>query len=181
MQHHTAIGQADADLTSATMALESLLSRSNLTPAQRRDFRAALKRVREAARSVGRHIAYGDEDLDGGGSVIDTDERTALLAEIERLKMILDRPDPHDFMVASEIEARYQMVLWGTGDGFPTAFNGTSDSAFVYLIAYLAGKVAATPDDDVEKKLHRVTTVAAAAANWHLIVSRRDRALDEKQ
>jgi hypothetical protein len=105
----------------------------------------------------------------GGG----LDDRDELIAEVQRLRAILDRPDPHDFITASEVEARYQMVLWGDGDGFPTAFNGTDDSAFVYLLAYLAGKVAATPDDDLDKKLHRITTIAAAAANWHLTVSRR--------
>lgn len=55
---YTDIGQADADLTSARMALDALLGRGDLTPAQRRDFAAALKATQRAARAVGRHIDY---------------------------------------------------------------------------------------------------------------------------
>ncbi len=94
-------------------------------------------------------------------------------AELRRLRSIIDRPDPHDFMAASEIEARFQLDKWGTTDGFPTAFDNTDDPAFAYLIGYLTGKVAATPDDNLDKKLHRVTTIAAAAANWHAAIIRR--------
>lgn len=96
-----------------------------------------------------------------------------LRQERDRLRAILDRPDPEKFIEASVIEARFQMDLWGTTEGFPTAFDGQEDHHFVYLVAYLAGKVAATPDEDREKKLHRITTVAAAAANWHIVASAR--------
>jgi hypothetical protein len=97
----------------------------------------------------------------------------AARSELARLRSIIDRPDPHDFMAASEIEARFQLDKWGTTEGFPTAFDNTDDAAFVYLIAYLTGKVAATPDHDLDKKLHRVTTIAAAAANWHAAILER--------
>jgi hypothetical protein len=94
-------------------------------------------------------------------------------AEVRRLKAILDHPDPRHFVEASVIEAKFQMQLWGTTEGFPTAFDGQEDHHFVYLIGYLTGKVAATPDSDREKKLHRITTIAAAAANWHIVASAR--------
>jgi hypothetical protein len=97
----------------------------------------------------------------------------ALQREVDRRRSIIDRPDPHDFMVASEIEARFQLDKWGTADGFPTAFDNTDDPAFVYLIVYLVGKVTATDDENLDKKLHRVTTIAAAAANWHAAILKR--------
>ncbi len=113
--------------------------------------------------------------LTGGGPAVEpiTQCIEGQAAELARLRSIIDRPDPYDFMAASEIEARFQLDKWGTTDGFPTAFDNTDDPAFAYLIGYLTGKVAATPDDNLDKKLHRVTTIAAAAANWHAAIIRR--------
>lgn len=55
---YTAAGQADADLASAGQSLEDVLRRSDLTPAQRRDFTAALGWTRRAARAITRHVDY---------------------------------------------------------------------------------------------------------------------------
>ena len=52
---YTDAGYADADLTSAQMALRSVLTR-DLTPSQRRDFTAALRWTTRAAMAVSRHI-----------------------------------------------------------------------------------------------------------------------------
>ena len=92
-----------------------------------------------------------------------------LEAEVARLRAIMDRPDPHDFIVATEIEARFQLDKWGDQDGQPTAFDGTDDADFYRLIQHLATKAMLTTEDEGrEKKLHRITTVAAAACNWHM-------------
>lgn len=53
---YTAAGRADADLTSAGMALEQVLNRSDLTPTQRLDLNAALRATRKAWGQVARHV-----------------------------------------------------------------------------------------------------------------------------
>lgn len=96
-------------------------------------------------------------------------ERDGLRGEVERLRAIMDRPDPRDFLAATEIEARFQLDKWGDERGRPTAFGGSSDADFERLIHHLCTKALyTTPDEGVEKKLHRITTVAAAACNWHM-------------
>lgn len=55
---YTAIGQADADLTSAIMAIGRLLGREDLTASARKDFGVALRSAQRAARAVGRHVDY---------------------------------------------------------------------------------------------------------------------------
>jgi hypothetical protein len=102
-------------------------------------------------------------------------------AEVDRLRAIMDRPDPHEFLVATEIEARYQLDRWGDEAGQPTAFGGTADSDFYRLIQHLASKaMLTTPDEGLEKRLHRITTVAAAACNWHRRESAAAAALQRK-
>jgi hypothetical protein len=59
MQDYTSAGQADADLTSALAALDDVLRRDSLTPAQRRDFTAARHWTARASRAVSRHMDYG--------------------------------------------------------------------------------------------------------------------------
>lgn len=58
----TPAGQAEADLSSAAMALEDALKRDDLTFAEQQDFHAALRGVRRAWRSIARHV---DVDLPG--------------------------------------------------------------------------------------------------------------------
>jgi hypothetical protein len=87
----------------------------------------------------------------------------------------------HDFVRAVVLEAAHQRERWGTEHD-----AGKTDADWFWLIGYLAGKalwnpgdmgdmVAAFVGDDaagakalLEKKLHRIITIAAAAANWHL-------------
>jgi len=78
---------------------------------------------------------------------------------------ILETPDPHDFWEASKIEAQYQEAYWGKkGD------EGKTDADWFWLIGYLAGKALHNPGGEHQKKLHRITTIAAAAKNWHAAV-----------
>lgn len=81
-----------------------------------------------------------------------------LRAEVARLRAIIDRPDPTDFVNATIQEARYQLIYWGD--------NAWHDNeGWFWLLGYLGGK--ALREDGPEKRLHRVTAVAAACANWH--------------
>lgn len=85
-----------------------------------------------------------------------------LRAELQRVKAILDQPDPHDFMLASEIEARFQRVRWAAdGD------EGKTDADWMWLIGALASKAVHNPGGDEAKRLHHITAVSAAACNWH--------------
>lgn len=82
--------------------------------------------------------------------------------EIENLQQIVDSPDPKNFLEATEKEAKHQNMRWGTTDD-----AGKTDADWFWLIGYLAGKVLHTTPEDLEKRLHRITTIAAAASNWH--------------
>lgn len=103
-----------------------------------------------------------------------------LTDEVERLRAIVDSPDPRYFFWACEQEARYQRVKWPGPQGFdPSAFGSSDDQDYVFLCAYLCGGAAKTPDGEPGsperlKKLHRITAAAAALANWHEEVKNRD-------
>lgn len=88
------------------------------------------------------------------------DKIAALRAEVSRLRAIVDSPDPHDFWPASEKEAQFQQVRWGNdGDA------GKTDADWFWLIGHVGTKVLYA--QTTEKKLPRITTIAAAAKNWH--------------
>jgi hypothetical protein len=67
----------------------------------------------------------------------------------------------HDFTKAVVLEAVHQRERWPDGHD---ANKGHED--WFWLIGYLAGK-ALRPEQSNEKRLHRIITIAAAAANWH--------------
>jgi hypothetical protein len=78
----------------------------------------------------------------------------------------INSPELLDFVRAVHNEALHQRERWGIeGDA------GKSDADWLWLIGYLAGKALHNPPKDdmapVAAKLHRIITVAAAAANWH--------------
>lgn len=97
-------------------------------------------------------------------------DEAALVSEVERLRAdnrrlrgILDQPDPAEFMYATEVEMRYQQAHWGEEHD-----SGKVDADWFWLIGYLAGKALHRGEDDGrDKLLHRITTVSAAAGNWH--------------
>lgn len=116
-------------------------------------------------------------------------------AELEAARADLAKintPEVNDFLKAVELEAKHQRLRWGTShDG------GKTDADWFWLIGYLAGKALHNPDvpevpeaggmergmhpeidlflnlrDErakkvLDKQLHRIITVAAAALNWH--------------
>lgn len=108
----------------------------------------------------------------------------ALRAERDRFDTRLNTPEIHDFGQAVVLEAAHQRERWAADD------PRKGDSDWFWLIGYLAGKALHTPimkdcaeglmfapaNDILDKKLHRIITVAAACANWHAFV----KALREK-
>lgn len=88
-------------------------------------------------------------------------------AEVERLTALLNTPEIVDFAKAVQIEAAHQRERWGSEHD-----AGKTDADWFWLIGYLAGKALHNPPTDdgrtpEEARLHRIITVAAAAANWH--------------
>lgn len=78
----------------------------------------------------------------------------------------INTPELFDFVSAVTNEALHQREKWGVDiDG------GKTDADWFWLIGYLAGKALHNPAKDdmepVSARLHRIITVAAAAANWH--------------
>lgn len=82
--------------------------------------------------------------------------------ECERLKALINTPEVFDFVKAVQLEAAHQRKRWGSDHD-----AGKSDADWFWLIGYLAGKALHNPGVDAEKQLHRIITIAAAAANWH--------------
>jgi hypothetical protein len=93
-------------------------------------------------------------------------EVTAKLGEAERerdrLNALVNTPEVVDFGMAVRLEAAHQRERWGSDHD-----AGKTDADWFWLIGYLAGKALHNPGDDHAKQLHRIITVAAAAANWH--------------
>ena len=117
---------------------------------------------------------------------------TELEEENARLKAQLNTPLTEDFIEAVKVEAAHQRERWGVDhDG------GKTDADWFWLIGYLAGKALHNPGAEevpktdmprgkhpeidlfldaidrkkkkvLDKQLHRIITIAAAAANWHL-------------
>lgn len=79
----------------------------------------------------------------------------------------INTPELKSFWSGAQNEALHQRERWGvTGDD-----AGKTDADWFWLIGYLAGKALHNPPrDDMsprDLRLHRIITVAAAAANWH--------------
>lgn len=89
-----------------------------------------------------------------------TDLPTAL-AELRRLRALLDTPELHDFSRAVVLEAAHQRERWEHD-----ARKAHSD--WFWLVGYLAGKALhAVIVGDRAKALHHCISTAAVLANWH--------------
>jgi hypothetical protein len=89
------------------------------------------------------------------------------LRAAEAKAALLDAPEIIDFQRAVVLEAAHQRARWPSDHD-----AGKTDPDWFWLIGYLAGKALhnpPTPDGRTadELQLHRIITVAAAAANWH--------------
>lgn len=81
----------------------------------------------------------------------------------------INTPELYDFVKAVENEALHQRERWAVDHD-----AGKTDADWFWLIGYLAGKALHNPlkpdMSEQDAKLHRIVTVAAAAANWHAAV-----------
>lgn len=81
-------------------------------------------------------------------------------------RQILNTPEFRSFADAVVLEAQHQRERWGVDHD-----AGKGDGDWLWLLGYLSNKAlfgSVQPGDDpTEKKLHRIITIAAAAANWH--------------
>jgi hypothetical protein len=91
-----------------------------------------------------------------------TDERTAL-AELTRLRALIDSPVLHDFARGVVLEAVHQQERWASPhDG------GKEPADWFWLLGYLTQKAMMSQlAGDIDKALHHTITAAAALANWH--------------
>lgn len=102
-------------------------------------------------------------------------ENGDLREELADLRKLLGTPEIHDFLEGVKREAAYQRDHWGeVHDAEKT------DENWFWTLGWLAGKAVNDPHEPgderttVERKLHRIVTVAALACNWHAAVLKRE-------
>jgi hypothetical protein len=93
------------------------------------------------------------------------------LRRVRELRRLLDTPEIIDFAKAVQLEAAHQRKRWGSDHD-----DGKTDADWFWLIGFLGGKALHNPGpfespghrrQQQQKQLHRIITIAAAAANWH--------------
>ena len=89
------------------------------------------------------------------------DDRKEWKRRADAAEALLNAPEIVDFVRAVQLEAAHQRARWGSDHD-----AGKTDADWFWLLGYLGGK-ALRADDGIEKQLHRIITVAAAACNWH--------------
>ena len=86
-----------------------------------------------------------------------------LLKRVQQLESLINTPEIKDFVKATELEAMHQRERWGNEHD-----AGKRPEDWIALIAYLLGKATkAHFDNNNDKLLHHIITIAAACANWH--------------
>ena len=98
----------------------------------------------------------------GGNDRALSESNRQLQGEVKRLRALLNTPEIADFAKAVQLEAAHQRERWPSEQD-----AGKTDADWFWLIGYLAGKALHNPGGEPDKQLHRIITVAAAAANWH--------------
>lgn len=83
--------------------------------------------------------------------------------ECQRLTALINAPRTDEFFEAVRIEAAHQIERWGVEHD-----AGKRPEDWLALFLYLLGKATkAHYDNNREKLLHHIITVAAVALNWH--------------
>lgn len=100
--------------------------------------------------------------VDEGGTIGEPAARD-LLAEVNRLRALLNTPETEDFMKAVPLEAAHQIERWGADhDAAKSAWD------WFWTCGYLSQKAAHSMlAGDVEKARHHTITTAALMLNWH--------------
>lgn len=97
----------------------------------------------------------------GIGASIETLQQA--LAELFKLRALLNTPELEDFDKAVPLEAAHQVQRWGTAHD-----DGKEPEDWFWLVGYLAGKaLAAWRAGDLDKAKHHCVSAAAALRNWH--------------
>jgi hypothetical protein len=101
------------------------------------------------------------------GGKLSHDNGLALLAEVNRLRKILDTPLLEPFAAAVISEAKHQVYRWGQDqDSQKTAYD------WFWTLGYLGGKAAqSAAAGDIDKARHHTITAGALLANWHRHIS----------
>lgn len=98
------------------------------------------------------------------------EENHRLRVENARLLSLINSPHTANFIKAVRIEAAHQVQRWVVAHD-----AGKRAEDWIALVAYLLGKATkAHYDEDLEKLLHHIITVAAVCANWHASVTGAD-------
>lgn len=84
---------------------------------------------------------------------------TAALADIDRLRALINTPQTDNFVTAVQTEAAHQVERWGAKHD-----AGKQPADWFWLIGYLAGKAL---HDVRGKRVHHIIATAAALLNWH--------------
>lgn len=118
-----------------------------------------LELMEESGRGSGRTPAHSELALALGDMV----------HAFEELDKKINTPEIYDIIEAIKLEAAHQRQRWTWNDA------NKIDADWLALIVYLGSKAHYNPSDTagnrpIEKKLHRIITVAAAAMNWHAAV-----------
>lgn len=162
---HERLGTAVGDSARLLEALSELVEAGQLTglsTAKLNRLHAAEKQAAELIASNGTKVDEYEKILEAAGNLPEAIAVGRHLGiEVHRLTALLNTPELHDFAKAVMLEAAHQRERWGSEHD-----QGKLDLDWFWLIGYLAQK-ACYPDVTHEKKLHRIITVAAAAANWH--------------
>jgi len=87
----------------------------------------------------------------------------AAMAELERLRALINTPELYEFSRGAALEAAHQRERWGTQQD-----AGKTPPDWFWLVGYLAGKALnACVTSNTEKALHHCISTAAALSNWH--------------
>lgn len=122
--------------------------------------------IADSAKHCGPNLVSVLKDQVPKGNYCRTREEHQRFVE-EAVAERLNIPEVIDFIEAIKIEAAHQQEKWKKTDPEKT------DADWFWLIGWLGGKAVMDPHepaDDrmpIERKLHRIITVAAAAYNWH--------------
>ncbi len=118
-----------------------------------------LEMMEESSRSSGRTPSHSELALALGDMV----------HAYEELQALINSPQIADFAEALKLEALHQRQRWDD--------STKQDADWGMLIMYLSSKAHYNPvhpnDSYIEKKLHRIITIGAAAMNWFAAVKDR--------
>lgn len=131
------------------------------------DGAALWKTLKESRREVWQRVAVAARqrfaDRDRGEVEMLHGAIEGWKSEVDRLTLLINTPRTDEFFEAVRIEAAHQIERWGVEHD-----AGKRPEDWIALVVYLLGKATkAHFENDRDKLLHHVITLAAVALNWH--------------